>query len=409
MAEALDLIEIVIKEKSVDLEREAKVMERNSKLEVELAHAAEVHTAKMQEEIAKLKDVHKHDVKKYLLKIKELKSKLEENKTLLDQSKRNSSSMEVQLEQLGKHTEDLMKKSSTKIPGNLPLKSNSDQTFKHADHECNFCNNMFKFQHNFELKQLREEITNLKNNLAISNDKLQQIQQQNPNLKLDEERTEDMVKRCNHLESQLIEATNDKESLATELKSLRTSFDFEIWKRDDERRTLENKIRELEINLQKEMYTRENKSGTSTSPVQVSSQHCAVTTDEATLVLRIENMDEKWRSLLNENLKEQESSITKIKELRDYIKTSRDISERLIPEVKSLARDKDKYFKFYKALYSKNIKQNEIIRTLKTKNDELQKSLCLTNERVPRECSQNEGNMFYYTYGADGGIQVCIS
>lgn len=81
----------------------------------------------------------------------------------------------------------------------------------------------------------------------------------------------------------------------------------------------------------------------------------------------------------------------------------------MIPEVKSLARDKDKYFKFYKALYSKNTKQNEIIRTLKTKNDELQKSLCLTNESVPRECSQNEGNMFYYTYGADGGIQVCIS
>lgn len=284
MAEVLDLIEDAIKEKSVDLEREAKIMERNFKLEVELAHAAEVHTAKMQEKIAKLKDDHKHDVKKYLLKIKKLKSKLKENETLLDQSERSNSLMEVQLEQLGKHTEDLIEKSSTKILKNLPLKSNSDQTFKHADHECNFSNNMCKFQHNFELKQLREEITNFKENLAISNDKLQQIQQQNPNLKLDEERMEDMIKRCNDLESQLIEATNDKESLATEFKSLQTIFDYEIRKRDQEQCTLENKIQELEMNLQEETW--KNKSGTSTSPVQVSSQHCAVTTNEATLVLR---------------------------------------------------------------------------------------------------------------------------
>lgn len=40
----------------------------------------------------------------------------------------------------------------------------------------------------------------------------------------------------------------------------------------------------------------------------------------------------------------------------------------------------EKYLKFYKGIYSKNIKQNEIIHTLKTKNDELQKSLCLMDE-----------------------------
>lgn len=39
-------------------------------------------------------------------------------------------------------------------------------------------------------------------------------------------------------------------------------------------------------------------------------------------------MDEKWRSLLNDNLKEKEKSITKIKELTNYMKKFKDISDK---------------------------------------------------------------------------------
>lgn len=39
-------------------------------------------------------------------------------------------------------------------------------------------------------------------------------------------------------------------------------------------------------------------------------------------------MDEKWRSLLNKNLRKQKKSIRKIKMLEDFIKKSEDINKR---------------------------------------------------------------------------------
>lgn len=283
MAEALDLIEHAIKEKDVVLEREAKVVEQNNKLETQLVSITKEHTIKMQEEIAKLKDAHEHDVKKYLLEIKELRSKLQENVMLLDRSQRENKLMEVEMEKMQQSTADLLEKSAAKILQNV----NFDQTSKYVDSKT--CNETCKL-HSLEMQQLQEKINNLEENLIISN-KLKQIQQQNPMnlqdcIKLPEEGMKDVIDRYNHLESQLIKATTDKESLTTKLKSLQSAFDCEISKRDNERCTLENKIRELEINLEKEKNTRENKSGTSICPVQVSSQHCTDAISKHTLDIR---------------------------------------------------------------------------------------------------------------------------
>lgn len=272
MAEALDLIEYAIKEKDVVLEREAKVVEQNNKLEAQLVSVTKEHTIKMQEEIAKLKDAHEHDVKKYLLEIKELRSKLQENVMLLDRSQRENKLIEA---------EDLLEKSAVKILQNVNL----DQTSKYVDSKT--CNEMCKL-HNLEIQQLQEKITNLEENLIISNNKLK-IQQLPTNLqdciKLSEEGMKDIIDRYIHLESQLIKATTDKESLTTKLKSLQSAFDSEISKRDNERCMLENKICELEVNFEKKKNTRENKSG-SVCPVQISSQRCIDTISKHTLDIR---------------------------------------------------------------------------------------------------------------------------
>lgn len=276
MAEALDLIESAVKEKDFVLQREAQIAEQNTRLETRLTSIIEEHAVKLQEEITKLKDAHEHNVKKYLLEIKELKSELREKMMLLDRSQRESRLAEEELERMRRDSEDLLEKSAAKI-------LTFEEALKQTDFKLEACNEICKRQYNLEMQQLREKIVNLEKKLITSNEKLKQIQQQNSmdvqedRIKLADERTKDAIDRYVNLEGQLVKATGDKESLATELKSLQSAFHREIHKRDYERCTLETKVRELEANLLKENYTTEGKSGTNISPIQVSSQHRADT------------------------------------------------------------------------------------------------------------------------------------
>lgn len=283
MAEALDLIEFAVKEKDFVLQREAQIAEQNVRLETRLTAITEEHAIKMREEIAKLKDVYENNVKKYLLEIKELKSDLREKVTLLDRSQRENRLAEEELKKMRRDSEDLLEQSAAKIV-------TFEEALKETDSKLEACNEICKRQYNLEMQQLQEKIANLEEKLVASNEKLnQQIQQQNSTdirdrIKLADERTKDAIDRYVNLEGQLIKATNDKESLAIELKSLQSAFDREIHKRDYERCTLETKIHELEANLLKENYVTENKSGTNISPIQ-RSQH-RVDTSKHTLDIR---------------------------------------------------------------------------------------------------------------------------
>lgn len=274
MAEALDLIESAVKEKDFVLQREAQLAEQNVRLETRLTSLAEEHAIKMREETARLKDVHEHNVKRYLAEIKELKSELREKVTLLDRSQRESRLAEEELERMRRDSEDLLEKSAAKI-------RTFEQALKQTDSKLEACNEMCKRQYNLEVQQLREKIVNLEEKLVTSNEKLKQLQQENSTdmrdrIKLADERTKDAIDRYVSLEGQLVKATDDKESLATELRSLQSAFDREIHKRDYERCTLETKIDELQANLLKEnciTNCTEGKPDTNIFPVQVSSHH----------------------------------------------------------------------------------------------------------------------------------------
>lgn len=265
MAEALDLIESAVKEKDTLLQREAQVVEQKNKLEIHLTSITEKHSIKMQEEITKLKDVHKRDLEKYLLEIKGLKSELRAKITLLDRSQRESRL--VELKRIHQDSEDLLQKTTIK---NL----NFEQVLKHADSKLQN-DERYRKQHYFELQQLEEKIAHLEEKLTVSNEKLKQIQHQNSIdvtgcIKLTDERTKDAIDRYTNLESQLIKATDDKNFLMADLKSLQSAFDHEMQKRDYERHTLENRIHELE-NLQKAYYIVEHKLENSIPPIDVNS------------------------------------------------------------------------------------------------------------------------------------------
>lgn len=258
MAEALDLIESAVREKDFVVQREAQVIEQKANLEAQLASITEEHVAKMQGEIAKLKDAHEHNMRKYQLEIKELKSELREKATLLDRSQRESRLAEEELERVRRDSEDLLAKSTAKL-------LNFEQALKQADSRLEAYNETSEKQYNLEMQQLREKIANLEEKLAVSSEKLKQIQQQSSidvrdRIRSADERTKDAIDRYVNLENQLMRATDDKESLATELKSLQSAFDREIHKRDYERRALENRIHELGASLQKANHVVENKS-----------------------------------------------------------------------------------------------------------------------------------------------------
>ncbi|KAM0735516.1 hypothetical protein ACS0PU_010664 [Formica fusca] len=371
LAEALDLIEYAIKEKEVVLEREAKLAEQNAKLESQLDSIAKEHAIKMQEEIAKLTDIHEHDMKKYLLEIKELKSELREKVMLLDRSQRENRLIEAEMENERQSTADLLEKSASKM-----LERIFDQTPKHADSKT--CNETCKLLYSSEIQRLQEKIANLEENLTISNDHLKQSQQQKPInsinvdcIKLAEERTKDAIDRYVHLESQLIKATNDKESLTTKLKSLQLDFDCELRKRDYKRRMLEKKIRELEMDLHKGKCTRENKSGTNISPVQVSSQHCEDTVNKHTLDIRIETIEDQRQSLLDEKIKvQQERFEKKMEEMKYQVTIYQDLNKNWANESKSMAE----------TFQEKLNEQRKLICTLRNKNAALGNKLLLLND-----------------------------
>ncbi|KAL6259190.1 hypothetical protein P5V15_009109 [Pogonomyrmex californicus] len=378
MAEALDLVESAVKEKEFILQREAQIAEQNARLEARLTSIIEEHAVKMRQETAKLKDAHEHSMKKYLLEIKELKSELREKVTLLEQSQKKTRLVEEELEKVRRDSEELLEKSTAKI-------LTFEQALKQTDSKLEASNEICKRQYNLEMQQLQEKIANLEEKLVVSNEKLKQIQQQNSTnirdrIKLADEKTKDAIDHYVNLESQLIKATDDKESLTTELKTLQLAFDHEIHKRDYERCMLENKIRELEMNLPKENYIMENKSSLNISPVQVPSQHHADTMSKHTLDIRVENTDHNWQSMLTEQLNKQQKHFEKkIKEMTQHVTNHQKLSRKWRDEAKSLT------VRF-------QVKSKELrgkISSLRKENAELQKALLLCKQQFKTDIIQH--------------------
>lgn len=243
MAEAIELIESAVREKDLVLHRETLVVEEKARLEHRLAIIANEYDGRIQDLSKKTKDEIEFNAQRYSTEINELKMELREKAALVEKVQRE---LRLANEELDK----IRKDSNVKI-------LDYEQKVKRLELQLQVCDEAIaKNRYDTEMKELKDKIVTLEVKLVTANDKLQKLEQQHSTniedqMKKANRESKDIAKQYSELESQLAKTLGDKESLVSQLKSLKRDFDYEIQKRDNERCSLENKIQELEFNLQK--------------------------------------------------------------------------------------------------------------------------------------------------------------
>lgn len=252
MSEALELVEIAVREKDLVLQREAHVLEEKGRLELRLSKITEEHTAMLQEEITKIKDGYERSGKKYTSEIKELKAELRRKTVLLDNLQRDYRVSQEELEKVRENSEDVLQKSRTKI-------SDFEEKLHRVERQLRDNDDAHRKNYDAEIGRLESKVIGLEEKLSGANDKLRKMQQENRDstehqVKQANEKTKNVIEQCNDLEKRLARSLEDRENFQTEIKRLQMTFDREMQKREYEKHTLENKIHDLEVNFQKATY-----------------------------------------------------------------------------------------------------------------------------------------------------------
>ncbi|XP_003702270.2 uncharacterized protein LOC100879368 [Megachile rotundata] len=322
MAEAIELIESAVREKDVVLHREALILEEKARLEHRLNIIANEYDTKIQELNVKTKDEIELNTKRYLTEIKELKAELKEITMVAEKAQRE---LKFSEEELAKVQKDL----NTKL-------LDYEQKAKRLELQLQVYDEAVgKNKYDVEMKHLKEKIVTLESQLNASNNKLYKLEQQQTNniedqVKRADRENRDIMKQYSDLESQLAKTLGDKENLVSQLKSLKQDFDYEIQKRDNERYSLENKIRELEVNLQKANSIRENKlrDALTDDAYDIKNKRFDIT---------VENKCNCCQSVLSDHMnKLQEKFDRKTKELIQHVQVHQKLSKKWRDEAKSL-------------------------------------------------------------------------
>ncbi|CAK9826082.1 Laminin subunit alpha-2 [Anthophora retusa] len=363
MAEAIELIESAVREKDLVLHREGLILEEKTRLEHRLNLIAGEYDAKIQELNKKTNDEIELNTKKYQTEIKELKAELKEKTIAAEKAQRELKFTEEELDKIRRDF-------STKI-------LDYEQKVKHMELQLQvYDETITKNRYDVEIKQLKEKIVTLEGKLSISNDKLHMLEQQQTcniqdQVKRADRENKDLTKQYSDLENQLAKTLSDKENLVLQLKSLKHDFDYEIQKRDNEKHSFENKIRELEVNLHKATCTRENKLREGVTdeinpfPYDVK--------NKPSLDITVENKCHCCQSVLSDHMnKLQEKFDRKTKELINHVQVHQKLSKKWRDEAKSLT------MKFQGK--SKELKNK--ISILQQENNELNKELLTCKQQL---------------------------
>ncbi|CAK9804378.1 Laminin subunit alpha-2 [Anthophora quadrimaculata] len=363
MAEAIELIESAVREKDLVLHREGLILEEKTRLEHRLNLIASEYDAKIQELNKKTNDEIELNTKKYQTEIKELKAELKEKTIAAEKAQRE---LKFSEEELDKIRRDF----STKI-------LDYEQKVKRMELQLQvYDETITKNRYDVEIKQLKDKIITLEGKLGISNDKLHMLEQQQTcniqdQMKRADRENKDLTKQYSDLENQLAKTLSDKENLVLQLKSLKHDFDHEIQKRDNEKYSFENKIRELEVNLHKATCTRENKLREGVTdeinpfPYDVK--------NKPSLDITVENKCHCCQSVLSDHMnKLQEKFDRKTKELINHVQVHQKLSKKWRDEAKSLT------VKFQGK--SKELKNK--ISILQQENNELNKELLTCKQQL---------------------------
>ncbi|XP_078042391.1 uncharacterized protein LOC144472857 isoform X1 [Augochlora pura] len=327
MAEAIDLIESAVREKDLVLHREALISEEKSRLENRLTIIANEYDAKIQELTKKTQDEMELHKKAYLTEIKEIKTELKEKTALLEKTQRELKFTEEELSKVRRDSNEKL--------------LDYEQKAKRLEFQLQVYNEtMAKNTYDVEIKQLKDKIATLENNLVSSNNKLQKLEwHQSTNVEDQMKKTDrdnrDILKQYSDLENQLSKTLGDKENLILQMNTLKHDFDHEIQKRDHERYSLENKIHELEINLQKTNCMKENKLRDNFNDEVNSYLH--EMKNKRSLDITVQNKCHCCQSVLSDHVnKLQEKFDRKTKELVHHVQVHQKLSKKWRDEAKSL-------------------------------------------------------------------------
>lgn len=368
MAEAIELIESAVREKDMILHRETLVLEEKTRLEHRLNIIANEYDGKIQELNKITRDEIEQNTKKYLTEINELKSEVKTKTIETEKAQRELKFIE---EELNKIRRD----SSVKI-------LEYEQKAKRMEFQLQiYDETIVKNKYDIEIKQLKEKIIILEDKLGSSNDKLQKLEQQQTintqdQIKKIDGENKDKMKQYSDLENQLAKTLDDKENLVMQLKSLKHDFEYEIQKRDNEKYSLENKIRELEINLHKATCIAENNPKNNiTSEINPYNIKAKPSFD-----ITVENKCHCCQSVLSDHMnKLQEKFDRKTKELINHVQIHQKLSKKWRDEAKSLT------VKFQGKSKELRGKMN----TLQKENNELHKELLNCKQQLAQHAIQD--------------------
>ncbi|XP_074110027.1 uncharacterized protein LOC141534531 [Cotesia typhae] len=370
VAEAIELIETAVREKEIVLQREARVVEEKSKLENQLANLAEEFTARLDKELTELKSNYEKNIQKYVFEIKELKAELRDKITLIDRVQRESRLYEEELLKVRHSSEDMLQRSNSR---SIEL----EQKLKDAEYKIENCEETCRRKYEERIRQSDNKVNELEEKLASCNDRLRRNQMYSmrdveDRVKEADDRTKEAFERYASLEKRFARALEERDGISNELRTLQLTFDREITRRDNERRFLDSRVRELQEELRKANDLTDKATARANSLL------------EKIHFLEKNAQEYKYQSIfINENQSMdldksidlkimQDKYEEKISELTRYVKVHQKLSNKWKEEAQSLA---DKFQSRYKELRSK-------VNILKNENEELNKELVTCRQQI---------------------------
>lgn len=247
VSEAIELVESAVKEKEIALQREAHIVEEKLALENSLSKIIDEYKSSLEKEVSKVKESYERNIKKYLLDMKELKIELQQKSTLLDRAQRECRLVEEELEKVRHGSDDFVHHSNSKF---LILQ----QQLQEAEFKLQVNEDACKKKYTARIEQLEEQVTELEEKLLATNEQLKRLQKQTSReiedrVREADERTKEAVDRYANIERRLIRAIDERESVTAEFRMLQGNFDRETKRKDQERRFLENRIKELQEDI----------------------------------------------------------------------------------------------------------------------------------------------------------------
>ncbi|KAK0176711.1 hypothetical protein PV328_000822 [Microctonus aethiopoides] len=362
VAEAIELVETAVREKEIILQREAMVIDEKTKLETRLANLSDEFMKRLDIELTELKENFEKDTKKYITQIKELKAELRIKTTKVDQIQCEYHLVEKELEKMRHDSEHYLTLSNSKL---IEL----EQKFKDSQIKLENCEESLRQKFNDKIHKSENRIVELEEKLANTNDRLRRLHVTNAKdvdeqIKESDERIKEAIERCSSLEKRLSRALDEREDINSELRSLQLIHNREIIRRENERRILENRIRELQDSIREanELVDKSvNKTNMFEKRVEslekeLERKNQMMVDTVETNVVKCVNAEESVRSTVTQQKYEK-----KISELTRYVKIHQKLSAKWKEEAQLLA---SKFHDRYKELRSKmNLlkRENEIL------------------------------------------------